>query len=330
MKMSQGTGLMLGAMLWASLAGAQEKPDPKKAFTDAKEAGIEYQLQGEYVGEVDTQDGKQKLGAQIIAQGGGKFLAVVFVGGLPGDGWKRGDKSEKASGELKDNRVELTHEKGSATIQDGVMAVRNSDGNEFGQLKKVERKSPTLGMKPPEGAVVLFDGTSADAFEGGKLTEDGLLNNGVTSKELFQSCTIHLEFRTPFQPFATGQGRGNSGCYVQGRYEVQVLDSFGLDGKNNESGGIYEISEPSVNMCFPPLAWQTYDIDYTAAQYDGDKKVKNATITVRHNGVTVQQDVELPRTTRASKVKEGPEPGPIYLQNHGNPVNYRNIWVLKK
>ena len=178
--------------------------------------------------------------------------------------------------------------------------------------------------------MVLFDGTSADAFEGGKLTEDGLLNNGVTSKELFQSCTIHLEFRTPFQPFATGQGRGNSGCYVQGRYEVQVLDSFGLDGKNNESGGIYEISEPSVNMCFPPLAWQTYDIDYTAAQYDGDKKVKNATITVRHNGVTVQQDVELPRTTRASKVKEGPEPGPIYLQNHGNPVNYRNIWVLKK
>ncbi len=83
-------------------------------------------------------------------------------------------------------------------------------------------------------------------------------------------------------------------------------------------------------MCYPPLAWQTYDIDFTAAKYDGDKKVKNAAITVQHNGVEIQKDVELPNATTAAPVAEGPEPGPIYLQDHGNPVRYRNVWVVEK
>ena len=136
------------------------------------------------------------------------------------------------------------------------------------------------------------------------------------------------EFQLSFMPYARGQGRSNSGCYMQGRYEVQVLDSFGLKGKNNECGGIYSIKDPDLNMCYPPLSWQTYDVEYTAAKYEGDRKVKDALMTVRHNGVLVHRDVELPKGTTAHPTKEGPEPGPIYLQNHGNPLKYRNIWVV--
>ena len=161
------------------------------------------------------------------------------------------------------------------------------------------------------------------------MSDDKLLMEGATSKELFGSFKLHLEFRLPFKPHARGQARGNSGLYMQGRYETQILDSFGLEGKNNECGGVYSISDPSVNMCLPPLVWQTYDVDFTAAKYDDSgKKTENARMTVLLNGVKVHDNLELPRGTTAHPVKESPEPGPVYLQNHGNPVRFRNIWVL--
>jgi hypothetical protein len=142
-----------------------------------------------------------------------------------------------------------------------------------------------------------------------------------------------VEFRIPFQPEDSGQGRGNSGLYLQGRYEVQMLDSFGLEGKDNECGGIYSVAPPSVNMALPPLAWQTYDVDYTAAKYDdAGKLTSNPRVTVKHNGVVIHDNIELPgqRNTTAAPVAAGPAPGPVFLQNHGNPVRYRNIWVVEK
>ena len=176
---------------------------------------------------------------------------------------------------------------------------------------------------------------SIDAWEGAMVVGRSMAfdpdGRGATSKEKFGDCMIHVEFKTPYMPEARGQGRGNSGIYVQGRYEVQMLDSFGLAGADNECGGIYKISKPKENMCYPPLTWQTYDIDFTAAKYDGDGKVTaNPKMTVHHNGVVIHKDLELPKHTTAAPMKAGPEDGPIYLQNHGNPVHYRNVWVVKK
>jgi hypothetical protein len=207
------------------------------------------------------------------------------------------------------------------------MTVNNLDGKPAGQLKKVMRKSPTLGAKPPKGAVVLFDGTTAEHFTGGKMTDDGLLMQGVTSKQTFGSHTIHIEFLLPYMPEARGQGRANSGFYAQGRYETQMLDSFGLEGKDNECGGIYKNASPRINMCFPPLSWQTYDVDFTAAQYQDGKKVKNAMLTVRHNGVLIHENQEISNPTTGGPLQEADTPGPVFLQNHGNPVRYRNIWL---
>jgi len=308
------------------------------------DAGPDFAIQGEYVGKLTPPDEEMtmQIAIQIIALGDGKFQIIPHMGGLPGqEGWKkeeslaaRKDAEKDAQFTLVDGKMQIPSMKEqdiSGTIIDGVMKIVDGDsGKTVMTLKKVERKSPTLGAKAPEGAVVLFDGTSADEFKGGRMTDDGLLMEGVTSHKTFGDFTLHIEFLLPFKPNARGQGRGNSGFYAQGRYEVQMLDSFALEGKHNECGGIYSIKDPDINMCFPPLSWQTYDVDFTAARYENGEKVKNARMTVKHNGVTIHDDVELPRTTTAAPVKESADPGPIYLQNHGNPVRYRNIWVAPK
>ncbi|MCA9081024.1 MAG: DUF1080 domain-containing protein [Planctomycetaceae bacterium] len=275
------------------------------AYPTAEEAAEKepgFALQGEYAGE--------GVGIQVIDLSEGKFRAVKHNGGLPGAGWDKSDKTET--------------EGDAAAIKEIIAG-----------LKKMERKSPTLGAKAPEGAVVLFDGSEETLKshwkDGASMTDDGLLTQGVTSKDTFGSHQLHVEFRLPYMPHDQGQARGNSGCYVQGRYEVQMLDSFGLKGLDNECGGIYKAAPPSVNMCLPPLSWQTYDIDFTAAKFDADgKKTENARVTVKHNGIVIHDNIELPSGTPGGVGGESPEPGPLFLQNHGDPVRYRNIWAVKK
>ena len=118
--------------------------------------------------------------------------------------------------------------------------------------------------------------------------------------------------------------------YLLDQYECQVLDSFGLEGKDNECGGIYKVSKPDVNMCLPPLSWQTYDVEFKAADFDSEgKKTSDAVVTIRHNGVAIHKDRKLPAATPGGGQNDE-KPGSLFLQNHSNPVVFRNIWIVKK
>jgi hypothetical protein len=330
------TVLAIGSAVRAADPPSQaEKPIPKavpkkarpviETFTDPAKAGPDFALQGEYLGEAGRSG---KIGAQVVAEGDGKFTLRVYRGGLPGDGWD-GGPTVRLKATAADGSVKFAGGGVEATLADGKLALAR-DGETM-TLLRVERKSPTLGMAPPPGAKVLFDGRSADGWARGQIVEGDLLKWGTTSKDEFRDFTLHLEFRTPFMPRATGQGRGNSGVYLQGRYEVQILDSFGLDGKDNECGGVYRFGTPKVNMCFPPLAWQTYDIDFTAAKFDpAGKKTADAVVTIRHNGVVIHDKLAVTGCTGGHPREEDGKPGPIFLQDHGNPVVFRNIWIVEK
>lgn len=309
----------LSVCLLAALSVSPLFAAGEKAYTTVEESGPDYALQGEYAG--------KKFGVQVIALGDGKFDAVVLTGGLPGAGW---DKKGRTiiGGETKDGVVSFSKDGNSLTLKDG--QIKGNLGDAFVSAKKVERKSPTLGAKPAEGAIVLFDGSSTDEWKEGKIVEDKLLGVAARTKREFKDFQLHLEFRTPFMPKSRGQSRGNSGMYILDQYECQVLDSFGLEGRDNECGGIYSISRPAVNMCLPPLTWQTYDVDFKAARFDNDgKKTSNAVTTIKLNGVAIHSDLELPKATPGGG-RNDEKAGGLFLQNHGDPVVYRNIWIVEK
>ena len=320
-------------LMTVASAFAEKKPHVAKrakiVATDIATAGPDFAVQGEYVGTAKDGDKKVTVGVQVVALGDGKFHAVGYVGGLPGDGWDEKTRVE-ADGQTKDGGITFIFNKeDTVTIRDGVLTLNGSKGKTLGALKKTIRTSPTLGEKPPAGAIVLFNGTSAGAFVEGRV-RDGLLLEGATTKQKFQSFKIHLEFMIPFMPTTPPGDRGNSGFYAQGRYEAQIIDSFGMVPHKGDCAAIYGIMPPRINMCYPPLSWQTFDIDYTAAHYQGGKKVKNARFTVRHNDVEVQKDAEATHATTSAPFQEGPETSPLYFQDHGDPVRFRNIWLMEK
>ncbi|MBV9470302.1 MAG: DUF1080 domain-containing protein [Abitibacteriaceae bacterium] len=313
----------------AQTGGAGKRAEAE-VFTDPAQAGNDFKLQGEYVGNEPA----GKLGAQAVAKGDGKFDVYFLGGGLPGAGWD-GKTRVQTTGAIDRTvnsaplAVPLKGNGWSGMLRDGeTLTGQTADGKEF-TLKKVIRHSPNEGAKAPADATVLFDGTNTNQWQDGKIVEGNLLKWGAHSKKAFGDLKVHLEFRLPFKPKARGQERGNSGVKLQERYEIQVLDSFGLKGDQHECGAVYTQTAPLVNMCYPPLSWQTYDIDFKAARYDANgKKTANAVVSVIQNGVPVQNNTEIKNKTGASKA-EGPEPLPLELQDHGNPVVFRNVWVVE-
>ena len=190
-----------------------------------------------------------------------------------------------------------------------------------------------VGAKPPEGAVVLFDGKNTDAWTNAwKIQMDRSMVSGGgdnTSKQKFEDGWYHVEFKVPLMPDKHGQERGNSGVYLQDRFEVQVLDSYGIaDPGTGDCGAIYSISAPLVNACKPPLEWQAYDIIFKAPRFDAaGKKIATARLTVFQNGTLVQNNTEATHTTISAGDLQEQGPGPLKLQDHGTQVTYRNVWV---
>lgn len=323
--------LSYAVVVWCtvSFAGQAVAQDLKKGVTELAHVDTDYHFQGEYYGSVKSQEGLNRVvGLQVVAMGDGKFDALWYQGGLPGNGYD-GSKTQKLSGQRIALKVELSGEGLMIELQAGHPAtVKNSGGTFLGSLIRMNRTSQTEGARPPANAVVLFDGKATDRLKNAKITPDGLLEIGAETTEPVQNFTLHAEFRIPYMPYARGQGRGNSGFYLQKRYEVQVLDSFGLELQFNDCASLYRFKAPDLNMSFPSLRWQTYDIDFTAPKFDADnKRVAKGHITVRHNGVIVHNNLELENKTGGGS-PEGPNPLPILFQNHGNPVHFRNIWLV--
>ncbi len=324
-----------------------------EVWTDAEADDIPatFALQGEYYG-----DG---YGAQAIALNDADLQVVLYTGGLPGDGWNKREKSLLV-GSIEDGHVTLASASGdrkylaqapeefsatqkfppigqlpaSGVLKGEDLTVKWQDkyGTKTVRLKKLKRKSKTLGAKPPANAIVLFDGSNKDEWVRGRLDEKTKWLNtdgkDMLTTRKFSNYRMHLEFLMPFRPSARGQGRGNSGFYQVDHYEMQVLDSFGLEGLDNECGGIYQKANPKLNMCLPPLSWQTYDVEfYNAVADESGKKIKNAMLTARLNGIVIHDKLEIDGKTGGSRGEPEGTPGPIKLQGHGNPLQYRNIWI---
>lgn len=299
--------LLFGQLTFGAKPKGQIWTDPSKA----KAEDPAFLIQGEYTA--------QEIGVQIAALGDGKFYLSSFKGGLPGAGW---DKSAP--------EVSHVDEAGAKS------AVAN--------LKRVERKSPTLGKKAPKGADVLVGEKVDSKLVKGKVQDNFLWAGSQTLKE-YGSFTMHLEFRLPYKPKSplSSQDRGNSGVYLQNRYEVQVLDTFGLvydrahvkvpvrSDPKQWCGCFYRFKTADIPMCLPPLTWQTYDIDFQAPGFDAEgKKTSDATITVVHNGVKIHDAVELPKGTGIGGTRKEVPKGPIIFQGHGNPIAFRNVWIKEK
>ncbi len=193
---------------------------------------------------------------------------------------------------------------------------------------------------PPSDAIVLFDGKNLDKWTGKNNKASWKVENGyaevngtgsIRTRDQFGSCQLHIEFATPSKVSGNSQGRGNSGVYLMGMYEVQILDSFkNRTYADGQCASVYGQNPPLVNASKKPGEWQTYDIIFKRPLFKNGKVVRPATVTVLHNGVLVQDHFKIWGQAAHKRVAtyrpHGPK-GPLSLQDHGNPIRFRNIWI---
>ncbi len=315
----------------------KEVSDPPKEPED--------EFMGEYAGTFTPAGGGQTPARATVVgyldkkKGAWHWDVVLTWGREVVDLKRRAKKEVKLDGAGQGSKLVLSDGDWSGQITGHELSAAGKDGK-FA-LRYTLRKSPTSGAEPPAGAVVLLpfqEGkpTRLDEWTNKKwvLLSDGsamVTGGGSLTTRKFKDFKVHIEFYCPYQPDRRGQGRANSGCYMHSKYEVQVLDSFGLAGRNNEAGGIYTVKDPLVNAALPPGQWQTYDITFRGPRIADDGTVKEwgKFVEVLHNGVKVQENVEVRKVTTGGRGKGHVEVGQIMLQDHGNPVRYRNIWLLE-
>lgn len=237
-----------------------------------------------------------------------------------------------------------------AAIKDGKFTGRYTNNKNYTggfTLKRVEKKLNALGVKPLPGAIVLFDGRNFDHWrriDGGDVSwkivdgamrimpasKDGKpVTAHLTCRDTFKSAQIHLEYRLPLLPEARDQERGQSGLYLQGLYELQILDSFGKPTSEEGAGAILRQHKPSENVSLPPREWQVFDITYIAPRLDTDGKIKEpGEIIVVHNDVQILDRVKVREATEGAPLKSIRDATGLVLQDAGQPVEFRNIWVV--
>jgi len=325
----------------ASSAGAVSKsaaPPAAKAEAVKPPADSGDGIMGEYAGTFTRPAGiPLRADAKVVAEGGGSYKVILIwreEGKTNRMWWSARTEGNKV---LMDGKSETMEMSGSIADKKLSVEIKGSAAGKF-SLNLTVRHSPTEGDAPPPGAVILLPytegkATSTDEWTNAtwKALTDGSMIVGKdnnSSKISFGDCRIHVEFFVPFEPDKRGQDRGNSGVFLASRYEIQILDSFGLETKNTECGAIYGVAAPRTNAGYPPGQWQTFDIVFRAPRVDGEKVVRPAVITVRHNGVKIHDIVKMSMTTTAGVAGPPAETAPLMLQDHGHAVRFRNIWVL--
>ncbi len=308
-------------------------------------AWAEDSFMGTYEGDYHA-DRSQKTTARasVIAEGPGYYRVVVQAAPLsPGDPTIQFEVYGVQQGTKVNLFGRANSEYWHGTIGEDKLSASNGYYGMGLDLKKAEKTSPTEGSRPPSDAVVLLPyspgkppETSAWRGGGWNPQDDGSLQcephkGSIYSKQNFGDMKMHLEFWLPLMADSFGQGRANSGVIINNLYEVQVLDSFGLAPSMGDCSAIYDQTRPRVNACFPPEHWETYDILFRAPRLNADGSVKEkARITVDLNGVRVQDNVAMDGATAGHEPGKPPAnaaTGPLQLQDHGNRVRYRNVWI---
>ena len=293
-------------------------------------------VQGLYEGAITDAKGTHKLEARVVATGDKAYKIFIRVPQAAGKVTKI-----ELDGKTEGSAVRFTGTFAGADCKAAYLAgvIKGTCGTGALQMKRIVRKPPSLGEKPPAGAVVLI-GTNPKTFDEVEIRPDkkGVLGKwvptpdggvvvpkrGFNSKRDFEgSFRLHVEFKCPLVTKGRGQGRGNSGVFLPNGNEIQVLDSFGMTTYTGGGcGGLYKYKDPDAFDEFslaslPPLEWQTYDILYRVKK-EGGKPVGKPVLTVLHNGIKIHDNHELKGNARRGKFQ---------FQDHGNPVEYRNIWV---